>query len=494
MEGLHYDLNFLNVGERWEPKEDAQRFNNYKFAREQFELTPEDFTKSVLPEGLLNLSGYQDFVEWNRFLPYPRLMTIKTVDMVIGEPPTINAQADEKEIMTQIIRDIRSSSQLNSVMRSALIDYSRFGVTVLRVFKDDSGKAKVTAWDPREWYPVFYSDGTKRIKYNVLGWRHSNNLLTVQIHETATGAYEERILRLSQDSHIEAVVFAKKYNTSSKKKLCFALVNTPTTTNPLGVGDYEIINGLLQKAIARLCAILRVLDEHADPSMSGPSSLLETTSTGERVFKTSKYYAIGDEEKQPEYIVWKAELESSFKAFETLIKHIFILSEMGEAFLGTSEGTGNVVSGSAMRFKLVSPLEKARRIAHTLTEPFKEIISSLLFIEGHSIEPLNLNISWRDSLPKDPREIAELSRLESGAPAVKPLEKALEDNYGLDNATARELVSLIIDQQEQFNPKKDDEINSADGRTQTVTKVDSRKKGSPKDPASSENRGEDSKK
>ena len=61
---------------------------------------------------------------------------------------------------------------------------------------------------------------------------------------------------------------------------------------------------------------------------------------GETVFRTSRYYAIGNDEQRPEYLVWEANLDSSFKAFEELCKQIFVLSEMGEAFLGSSAGVG----------------------------------------------------------------------------------------------------------------------------------------------------------
>ena len=52
---------------------------------------------------------------------------------------------------------------------------------------------------------------------------------------------------------------------------------------------------------------------------------------------------------------------------------------MGEAFLGVPKGSSNVVSGTAMRFKLISPLEKARRIENEVAEPLKKIISTLLY-------------------------------------------------------------------------------------------------------------------
>jgi hypothetical protein len=334
---LHYDLSFLNANGKWMPKEDKYRLDTYRFMQEQFELTPEDFVRKVIPKGLLDLHDYKNFTHCCKLLAYPRLLTLKTVDMVVGQPPQISAE--DKDNVTQMIRDIASYSQLFSALKMALIDYSRFGVFLLRVFKDENNKAQVTSWDPTEWVPVYYADGTNRIHYNCIGWTHKN-VLTVQIHDTQDGSYEERVMDIDDTGTILKITSSKKYNEGTDKRLLFAVTNTPTSTNPLGTSDYEIINGLLQKAIERLTAILRVLDEHADPSLTGPSSLLSKNDQGELVFKTGKYYAVSKDEEKPEYLVWDANLDSSFKAFEELCKQIYILSEMGEAFLGNSGGVG----------------------------------------------------------------------------------------------------------------------------------------------------------
>ena len=493
---MHYDLDFLLPGNRWPAKEDEERLAVYNFAREQFELTPEDQIRAIVPDGLMRFAEYKDFVHSTKLLGYPRLLTLKTVDMLIGQPPLIAAQADEK--LTERIREVRGTCKFNDALKLALIDFSRFGVALLRVFKNEKGRAALTAWNPNDWTPVFYADGTNRIRYNVIGWFHgkNNEKLTLQIHDTQDGRYEERICEVDSTGIIDRIVSSKVYNKTSGKQLLYAIINTPTTTNPLGTNDYEIINGLLQKAIQRLQAILRVLDEHADPSMTGPHSMLSRTEDGELVFKTSKYYAVGNGEQKPEYLVWEANLDSSFKAFEELCRQIFVLSEMGEAFLGSSSGVGNVVSGTAMRFKMISPLEKARRINNELAEPLKEIISTLLSIEHEEIDPKDVSITWRDSLPKDPREVAELARLESGSIAVKPLLNAIMDNYDLDLESAQAYVDAIEKAQQRLREQADGDLKKStideDGRSHGPQgSTDVRKKGSSMDPASSENRGDD---
>lgn len=478
---LHYDLDFLEPGNHWKPIGDTRRMERYAFAREEFELTPEDMVQKLFPQGLLNLKEWHDLGSSIKLLGYTRLLTLKTTDMVIGEPPLIVAQADTSSNMSEKIREMRNRSQFDYHMKQALFDYSRFGVLLIRVFKDEeTGKSCLTAWNPLEWVPVFYNDGTNRIKYNVIGWYENPELLKIQIHNTKDGSYEERYYIMDGAGNIVSLKSKKTYNKKSGKKLFFAVPNTPTTTNPLGTGDYEIINSLLQKAIERLTAILRVLDEHADPSMAGPSSLLEKTDSGEMVFKTSKYYAINDEEQKPSYITWEANLESSFKAFDKLCEQIYILSEMGSAFIGAAGSTGNVVSGTAMRFKMVSPLEKARRIANDLTEPFKEIVSSMLAVDNEELNAKDINITWKDSLPKDPKELVELSKAESGSTVIKPLIKVLQDNFGLDEATAQKWISDALAEKAEFK-----KVETSGDKENPVPRAD--KHLSFRDPTASEN-------
>lgn len=492
---VHYDLDFLKPGEHWRPKKDFWRFDRYEFARMEFEMTEQDMLNKIFPGGLLlfgDTDKFGKFASFTKILGYPRLQTMKTVDMVMGQPPLISLQKDDKKIDN--VKDIKSSSGFVSALKQGLIDYSRYGAMLLRVFKDEKGKARVTAWDPQEWVPVYYDDGTNRIHYNVLGWIIDSKL-KIQIHNTEDGTYEERLYEYNENDCLigNQVGESKTYNHTGHP-LFFAIPNTPTTSNPLGTDDYSAINALLQKAIERLMAILRVLDEHADPSMTGPHSLLSKDEGGQIVFKTSKYYALGENEQKPEYLVWEANLDSSFKALEVLLDQIYILSEMGPAFIGASNSTGNVVSGTAMRYKMISPLEKARRIQNDLTDPLREVISSILKIEGIDIAAVDLDIIWKDPLPKDPREVAELTRVETGSSAVKPLVQSIMDNYGVDKSTAERYEKGIYEQLEKLKSMSGDNYNvdqnnlKPDGRSQDKNLSDLRVKGSNNDPAADTNK------
>ena len=89
--------------------------------------------------------------------------------------------------------------------------------------------------------------------------------------------------------------------------------------------------------------------------------------TGEYSLKSGKFYAVSPGEEQPKYMTWDGQLTSAFKQLEFLVNQLYILSEMGAAILGGGDGSGTAISGTAMRFKMVNPLAKARRIANSMT-------------------------------------------------------------------------------------------------------------------------------
>ena len=101
----------------------------------------------------------------------------------------------------------------------------------------------------------------------------------------------------------------------------------------------------------------------------------------------------------------------------------------------------------------------------------------ILKVNGDSIEAKDINVTFRDPLPKDPRELAERSKVESGCNSIKPLIQVIMDNYGLDKDTAKSWIDSIVEEQKRFEEFGGNRHN-----------IDPNKKGSPMDPASDQNK------
>lgn len=452
-----YGLEWLAPEEEFPPQCEQNRINEYKCYAGLFDLLPFEAFENC---GQRLFANFEDYFRVPMLLGYQRLSTIKLADMVIGAPPSISVNDDDS--MTDFIADIRDQTDFDSKLYQALIDYSRYGVTVFRLFNDDAArnvdKGNFTVWDPAEWYPILKKDGTRRIKEHVLVWRtnygtclHPDWYLEVQRHPIEGGYYiEEKYAMNSSGDHVARRLASKKIDTAGMPCLVQYVANLPSTTNIYGTSDYKMINELVIKATERMRQILHILDKHADPSMTGPATMLtQNEQTGELEFKASQFYAVSEGEEHPEYMTWNGQLDAAFKALEQLLEQIYIMSEMGEAFLGNTKGAGQAVSGTAMRYKMVSPLEKSRRVANALTLPLKKLIAGLIRIEsGEQLRYQDINIIWEDSLPKDPREVVELTRLQTGAPQITPLKHALMENYDMDTVDAEHYIREIITEQQ----------------------------------------------
>lgn len=452
-----YDLKWLRTGESFPPKNETDRINNYEHFAMLFDLPDgKDFQH-------LGLKIFSNFDEWFKspmLLGYSRLSTIKLADMVFGALPSITKNKDDT--VTDQIQAVRDQTDFDNKGYQSVIDYSRFGTTVFRIFTDDEvteTRGNFAIWDPKEWFPIFKRDGTKRIREHVLAWRTNEGdettpawFLDVQIHPIEGGSYTERRYKMdAAGKYIGEQIKSQKHSYPGFPCMVQHIANIPTTTNPYGTSDYKIFNELVVRATERMHQILHILDKHADPSMTGPVTMLSDATDGTKVFEVQKFYAVSSGEEHPEYLTWDGELDAAFKALEFLLNQIYIMSEMGEAFLGNVHGTGQAVSGVAMRFKMISPLEKARRVANSFSLPLKKLISTLLFFEKQPmVSYKEISIVWEDSLPKDPRETAELTRLQTGAPAIFPLKKALMENYDMSAEDAEEFAKQILIDQKAF--------------------------------------------
>ena len=130
-----FNTNFLNPGSIYPPECQERRLQDYRFYEKIFDLC--DFAD-------FNELGCRLYVNFDTIfkipvlLGYQRLSTVKLADMVMGAPPSITVNKDDD--MTDKIADLRDQTDYDNKMYQALIDYSRYGVTVIRLFNDDENE------------------------------------------------------------------------------------------------------------------------------------------------------------------------------------------------------------------------------------------------------------------------------------------------------------------------------------------------------------------
>lgn len=526
-----YNLDWLKPGSVFPPAIEVPRLTRYKQNARLFDgdhfADPEFRSRNSLEVGTEPIEMYkkcaerisrvvgnfEDIISFPVLLNYQRLMTLKTADLVCGEYPSISGVTYQENAA---IKDVRDITEFDAKLYATVIDISRYGDAIWRMYKNEDGRMDFTCWDPCEWFPIVAQDGTYRIKQHCLCWlvntsEDANNPvyeLHVQIHgcdKASFGKYEHRWYAMNNGGNqITKLIDSEIVSTGLDRCAVFNLRSFATSNSVYGYDDYMPLDSLLSEIMVRVGQISCILDKHADPAITGPTSMLTLNKeTGEYYLETGRFYATSQGEEHPEYMTWDGQLTSAFKQLEFLINQLYILSEMGAALLG-AETTGQAISGTALRFKMANPLARVRRIANSLSVPVRKLFSSLSVsaeVEEEDLkvkegdpksQPLQLpipyrriSVFWSDGLPDDPRENVETAKLACGEERMMPLEVAIMEYFGRSNEEAREWISML--EEEAKRRAETQVLVSADGEEddganhpgpQNGTGVNPNKKGS----------------
>lgn len=502
-----YNLNWLAPGQQFPPVQERDRIKRYLenevlFDGEHFGTELRERNKLYTSEGSIEVyrkcaerisqvvGNFEDIISFPVLFNYQRLMSMKMADLVCGEYPVITGSNENENNSIKTVRDF---VDLDARLYSTVIDMSRYGDAIWRVYLDDlSDGTTFTLWDPKEWYPIVLADGTNRVVQHVLCWRENINegralidplwKLHVQIHgcrPTEVGSYEERVYTMSSDGRvIKDLESTAEVNTGLKRCAVQHLKAFGTSSTIYGYDDYMTLDSILAEIMVRVGQISIILDKHADPNLTGPVSMLsQNPETGEFYLKRGKFFATSQGDNEPHYLTWDGQLNAAFKQLELLINQLYILSEMGAALLGGQDGSSAAISGTAMRFKMVNPLAKARRISNSLTNPVRRLLSDLT--EDVAFE--NISVYWADGLPDDPRETIEMAKLATGEVKMMPLKTAIREYFKRTDKEADEWIATIEEAKkkalELTQPPKDDDDPNHPG-PQDGTGVNPQKKGS----------------
>lgn len=465
------------------------------------------------------IGNFDDVISFPVLLNFQKLMSLKMADLVCGEPPTITGVTSKEN---EALKDVRDVTDFDAKLFATVIDISRYGDALWRVYLNEDKRKVFTCWDPKEWYPIVSQDGTNTIKAHVLCWRVNLTdtaegvppewQLHAQIHWAEgpqVGTYEYRVYDLGSEGHtIGKLLKRESINTGLKTCAVYHLKGFMVTNTVYGYDDYMQVDSILAEIMTRIGQISVILDKHADPNITGPSTMLKVNpETGEAYLQHGKFFAISQGEQKPEYMTWDGQLSAAFEQLEFLINQLYVLSEMGAALLGDSGGANIAISGTALRFKMVSPLAKARRITNSLSKSIRRLFSELssdaevsrnehIRSDSNNLtsgnigqltkdieEPLtlpipfkNISVFWSDGLPDDPRENAEICKLATGAERMMPLEIGIMEYFGRSNEEALQWLAKIRAETEAAMEIQMRDVNH--GGPQDGTGVNPQKRGS----------------
>lgn len=432
------NLNFLNAGQFFPPESQKPRLSRYAHNKQKFNAQS-NFTNNESMHHVLRLIGnYASLVNYRFHLNFQRKIAYKTADFLFQEQPTIAATPQTKAILSQILED----NPLDSLAYAGAIDASRFGDAIYLV-RIVNGKAKITLSQPSYWFPIVDSADIKQFHHHVLAWKsHRINpktnkpiaILTYQIHSPGHYVHGEKILK---GDKITTTLFEETIRTGLSDFAVIPIQNVVPSDTVFGTDDFTDINCLTEEIEIRLEQIAKILDKHADPTLAGPVQALDyDETTGEYHFRTGNYLPYDKDTPLPSYVTWDGQLDAAFKEIERLIHLLSALSEMGSAIFDHDLTNRVNISGRALRLMYINVLSKIAR----LRKPFDHGLKKLITLTSqvgypHPIQIADLSIHWKDGLPNDPHEMAEIARIRL---AGQPSDSVIAQIIAQDGVTEKQ--------------------------------------------------------
>jgi len=440
------NLDWLEEGKDFPPKIETDRLRQYRENADLYESKHPEVWRTAfehLAKRLRRRSG-----EVRTIFNYQQLLSKKTADFVCGEPITLEYEGDTDKLEATLARE-----RFNLKLYELIIDVSRFGNGIGKVVDE-----RLTVVPPGHWFPVVDPGDLKHITQHVIAFpTHPDNdgkptQLRIEIHTKGNVETREHTFSARADNGLwvgkigaqiaDPVAEATNLNDFA----VFALSNATHSGSLYGIDDYAAINSLVQALMWRLHRADAVMDKHSDPSISGPSSALELDeATGLYLFRAGDYFT-RDRTDDPDinYVTWDGNLDSNFKEIDLLFNQLYVISEMGAAFVeGTSSGGAN--SGTALKLRLVSPRIKAQRITGINDATVRAMIAALGMVNGVTVIGDQLTLRWNDGLPNDPVEDAQRRNVETGGKQTKSQYSAIKERGLSDAEVEAELEQIRLE-------------------------------------------------
>lgn len=436
-------LDFLQVGQEFPPQSQLKRLNKYRHNRQLYNKTRVIDRKSY--DHVAHVMGNSwRVVPYSLMINFYRKISYKIADMLFIEPPVFSSGNEnaKKEIVNQVVLN----STLMDIGRQSAIDTSRYGEGVLVVTERD-GQGVITITQPRYWYPVADPEDLRSIKYHVLAWigdeRNTKDgrefTLTVHIHDKGSVTKHIAVLK---GGRIESIDEGELTETGLDDFAVLPVQPNLTSDSAFSDDDYTDIEDIVTEIQTRIQQIVKVLDKHAEPSMSGPSSALTINpETGEPTVTGGGNYFMRDTKDDPDvqYITWDGQLDASFKEIELMMNLLAVISEMGPAIFYDEVLKLGSISGRALRMLYINVLNKVARTRNAFDSVLKRGIYLASQI-GYSValERGDVGIKWNDGLPDDPMEKAEIGKIRLDSASSDSIISQIMQQDGLSEEQAQE--------------------------------------------------------
>lgn len=440
----------FKTGAAWPP--DAERMEKYARYEHLYEGRHRDAFIEDYAARLKSGATLDDLKD--RVLDYPRSIVDIPADLLVGQPPVISY---EDKSLNDAWREIADRSGWDAALLELVQDTGMRGDGVLLARKTKDG----AVLEPRPayvYFPEVRRGNVRSVKAEALAWEDEldDGKMIVRVdrfdaagirreaywlNETRTGLGErlaghELARALGGDKEVEAL--------SVGRSTLVHLPNTRSSNSYFGRSDLGGgLPSLFREADMRITQIMRILDKHASPKMSGPSSLIDDNGI---VNLSQDYFGIGTGETAPTYLTWNAQLEIALKALDVVIDQILAHAKISPLLMGFVNGA-SYDSARAFKMQLAATLAKVARKGLYVDIAVRSAVRLAVALQlGLTFaEVPQPNVRWRDGLPKDLAEMATTNGQRIGSGTLS-LRSAIMAEMDCDEQTAdSELLQVQAD-------------------------------------------------
>lgn len=483
-----FDLDWLQTGKEFPPPSERERLKTYRDNRALFEgnisEVLEPYCRRIAAIFQRFYNGFETPDVFELDLNYFQLMTLKTGDLMVGEPPTLTVKDGDA------LEEIVDHTDFNGKLLGAVYDLSRYGDAILRLKIDAYNRKNFVVVSPDMWFPIVNQEDTSEVLCHVIAWVTCKNPdekiesnrryeLNAQVHRR--GHYEsykwaiKNVVRgaivvdasglnIKTDKYTigELISKVEKTETGFKDFAIIPLHNATTSDRVYGINDYDRITPIIAELQVRYALENFILDKHSAPTMYGPDSAFKPNDQGEYHLPTGGAIPVGDGEPPPGYLTWDASLSANHYIIERLEKHLYSLSEMGaivndDAF-GASQGF------EALETRMTNARLKARRLSSRLTRPIRQLLSELSGIDANKI-----SLYWNDGIPNNEYRETDIATKKRQA-GLFDLKSILMDHFDKSAQDAEEIVEAVRAERSNAVVSFDEEVEDyADQAESTET-------------------------
>nr|WP_236870990.1 phage portal protein [Brevibacillus laterosporus] len=501
-------------GAQFPPNRDIERLSKYYRGRKIFDGKQAE----VLERATEILKDTPHAAQLSKLYIAVNLMDVlltKPADLMFGEPPSYESGKPDASIEQQRLTSIVEENDLNVLGHELVTGAGIRGDAFIKTYyaqRQDLSEVPegievkvkpepiIEAVDPSNVFPELSKGSRKRFKAINIAWvewvTETNGLiesivegskttqtpyLNVERHVPGAIVYDRfrlhpKSVDTRYDAPIQTFTIGESVRTGYEKDVVatglshMAIHHIPyksTDTDWRGSSGIEKIESVLAAINDRLVQIDYILWKHSDPTAYGPD-------LGEPDVRFSgRYIPVDKSDVTPGYMTWDSQLDGAFKELDVLLGVVFQMSETPQWLFGTTlaedkGGTGTShTDGSAIKARFMPILSKVKRIRAHIDRAFRDALYSAQLLENYanagvdgfeSYEAVYPTISWKDGIPRDEKELAEIMDIRTGGKPTIDVRTAIKVLSEVDDEKASETIERIKKDEEAVNGTVDASI------------------------------------